>query len=162
MKNPTYRSLGDHTETVQLEYDPTKTDYKTLLDMFWDFHDPTACNKRQYMSAIFYHDKEQKTIAEESLKRHQNKIKRPIATKIVPAGTFYDAEDYHQKYLLRRNTALCENLKKAGLKNFKESHVAARLNGYCSNSGTLAAFEAEREKLGLDDAQTALVRQCFK
>ncbi|KAK8786050.1 hypothetical protein V5799_007584, partial [Amblyomma americanum] len=93
-KDPTYRNLGDHTETIQLEFDPTKTDYKTLLNMFWDFHDPTACHKRQYMSAIFYHDKEQKAIAEESLKRQQSKIKKPIATKIMPAGTFYDAEEY--------------------------------------------------------------------
>ncbi|XP_077518743.1 peptide methionine sulfoxide reductase-like [Amblyomma americanum] len=127
--------------------------------MFWDFHDPTACQKRQYMSAIFYHDNEQKAIAEESLKQHQDKIMRPIATKIVPAGVFYDAEDYHQKYLLRRHIELCESLKKAGLQDFKESHVAARLNGYCSGYGTLAAFEAERQQLGLSEAQAVFVRQ---
>lgn len=161
-KDPTYRSLGDHTETVQLEYDPTKTDYKTLLNMFWGFHDPTACHKRQYMSAIFYHDKEQKAAAEESLKQYQNKLGKQVATKILAAGTFYDAEDYHQKYLLRRNAALCESLKKAGLKNFKESHVAARLNGYCCGGGSLANFEAEHQKLGLTDVQAVLVRQCMK
>ncbi|KAL3198865.1 hypothetical protein MRX96_044217 [Rhipicephalus microplus] len=130
--------------------------------MFWGFHDPTACHKRQYMSAIFYHDKEQKAAAEESLKREQKKMGKPLATKILAAGTFYDAEDYHQKYLLRRNTALCESLKKAGLKNFKESHVAARLNGYCCGGGSLANFEAEREKLGLTDVQAVLVRQCMR
>lgn len=138
------------------------TNYANLLDMFWDLHDPTACRKRQYMSAIFYHDNEQKVMAEESLKKHQNKIKQTIATKIVPAATFYDAEDYHQKYLLKRNAALCESLAKSGLKNFKESHVAARLNGYCSGNGTLAAFEAECEKLGINGTQAALVRQCRK
>lgn len=130
--------------------------------MFWSLHDPTACHKRQYMSAIFYHDMEQKAVAEGSLEQHQKKIAKPIATKILPVEIFYDAEDYHQKYLLRTHAALCESLKQAGLKNLKESHVAARLNGYCANFGTLAAFEAEREKLGLDDTQAALVQQCFK
>lgn len=145
-----------------MEYDPTVTEYKTLLNMFWELHDPTVCHKRQYMSAIFYHDNEQKTAAEESLKKYQDKAKKTVTTKILPAGTFYDAEDYHQKYLLKRNAALCESLAKSGLKNFKESHVAARLNGYCSGNGTLEAFEAEREKLGLTEVQAVLVRRCRK
>lgn len=93
-KNPTYQNLGDHTETVQLEYDPIATSYDRLLEMFWGFHDATACHKRQYMSAIFYHDQEQKQIAEDSFKKQQHKIGKTLATKILPAETFYDAEEW--------------------------------------------------------------------
>ena len=83
---------GDHTETLQLEYDPQQTDFAALLHLFWHNHDPTARNKPQYMSAIFYHDAEQKQLAEETMERHQAKVNRPISTKILPAETFYDAE----------------------------------------------------------------------
>lgn len=85
-------SSGDHTETLQLEYDPNQTNYTDLLALFWNNHDPTARNKAQYMSAIFYHDEEQRQSAEATMKEHQQKVSRPIATKILPAKTFYDAE----------------------------------------------------------------------
>lgn len=85
---------GDHTETVQLEYDPNCTTYRDLLNMFWKNHDPTAVNKAQYMSAIFYHDNQQKQLAEQTRDEHQKTIKRKIATKILPADTFYVAEQY--------------------------------------------------------------------
>lgn len=160
-KNPTYRNLGDHTETVQLEYDPIATSYDRLLEMFWGFHDATACHKRQYMSAIFYHDKEQKQIAEDSFKKQQHEIGKTLATKILPARTFYDAEDYHQKYLLQRCADVCKGLRAAGV-NLKTSHVAARLNGYCSGNGSKASFEAECTQLGLSDQLTEMVRRYVK
>ena len=85
---------GDHTETVQLDYDPNCTTYRDLLNMFWKNHDPTALHKAQYMSAIFYHDNQQKQLAERTRDEHQKTIKRKIATKILPADTFYVAEQY--------------------------------------------------------------------
>ena len=85
---------GDHTETVQLEYDPNCTTYRDLLNTFWKNHDSTALHKAQYMSAIFYHDNKQKKLAEQTRDEHQKTIKRKIVTKILPADTFYVAEQY--------------------------------------------------------------------
>ena len=85
---------GDHTETVQLEYDPNRTTYSDLLNIFWKNHDSTASHKAQYMSAIFYHDDEQKQFAEQTRDEHQKMLKRTIVTKILPAKRFYDAEEY--------------------------------------------------------------------
>ena len=77
---------------MELQYNPSETNYGVLLDMFWKYHDATALNKTQYMSAIFYHDEEQKTFAQSSLLLMQKNTKKKIQTKILPAGTFYDAE----------------------------------------------------------------------
>ena len=83
---------GDHTETLELEYDPNCTTYKDLLKIFWKNHNPTAVHKAQYMSAIFYHNEDQKQLAEETREEHQKIVKRKIVTKILPANTFYVAE----------------------------------------------------------------------
>ena len=79
---------------MELEFDPSRTTYKDLLDIFWKNHDPTISNKRQYMSAIFYHDGEQRMLAEQTRELYQKTIRRTIVTKILPAKTFYDAEQY--------------------------------------------------------------------
>jgi methionine-S-sulfoxide reductase len=91
-KGPSYYSLGDHTESVEIVFDPRQTEYRTMLKMFWDNHDATRCASRQYMSAIFYHGEEQKKLAEESMKERQKQLSKPIATKIHTAETFYEAE----------------------------------------------------------------------
>lgn len=92
---------GNHTETVQLEYDPNRTTYRDLLTMFWKNHNATANHKPQYMSAIFYHDEGQKKLAEQTRDEHQKTQRRPIATKILPAKTFYDAEEYDYIFILK-------------------------------------------------------------
>ena len=78
---------------MQLQYNPKQTNYTQLLDLFWNNHDPTGRHSAQYMSAIFYHDEEQKSLAEHTMNEHQKKIRKPIQTKILPAETFYDAEE---------------------------------------------------------------------
>ncbi|XP_072024599.1 peptide methionine sulfoxide reductase-like [Amphiura filiformis] len=125
--------------------------------MFWANHDPTQCHKRQYMSAIFYHSEEQKSLAEKSKDEHQETIKRTIQTKILPAGTFYQAEDYHQKYMLRKHHDLLKSLNLSS-KQIITSHMAARLNGYIAGMGMLKNFEAELNNLGLNEEQTQYVR----
>ena len=84
---------GDHTETVDIEFDPLKTNYETLLNYFWKWHSPTSSHSRQYMSAIFYHNEEQKRLAEKTREEQQKHLARPIATVIAEAGPFYDAEE---------------------------------------------------------------------
>jgi peptide-methionine (S)-S-oxide reductase len=100
-ENPTYRDLGDHSETIQIEYDPTQISYEELLDVFWNTHTPTSRPwSRQYASIVFYHDEAQRELALKT-KEQQEAKRGTIFTQIVPAGTFYPAEDYHQKYYLR-------------------------------------------------------------
>jgi peptide-methionine (S)-S-oxide reductase len=108
--NPTYRQVcsGDtgHAEAIQVHYDPSKVSYEQLLEIFWKTHDPTTVDQQgndigsQYRSAIFYHNEEQKRLAEEyKRKLDQAKIwDDPIVTEITPFTNFFSAEDYHQNY----------------------------------------------------------------
>jgi peptide-methionine (S)-S-oxide reductase len=117
--NPTYKDVctdeTGHAEVVQVTFDPSKLSYEQLLDAFWQMHDPTQVNRQgpdfgsQYRSAIFFHSPEQKATAEKSKLALQasGKFRKPIATEITPAGTFYRAEDYHQRYLEKRGAASC-------------------------------------------------------
>jgi peptide-methionine (S)-S-oxide reductase len=119
MPNPTYEQVCSgktgHAEAVEIEYDPEKISYTELLDIFWKNHNPTSLNRQgpdvgeQYRSAIFYHDEEQKAAAEASVKelKDSGKFDRPIVTQIIQATTFYPAEEYHQKYLLKRGLESC-------------------------------------------------------
>lgn len=84
---------GDHTETVQLKFDPQVTSYSDLLEIFWANHSSTTPMSRQYMSAIFYHNEEQRQLALETKEKHQKKEKKPIVTVIKEAARFYDAEE---------------------------------------------------------------------
>lgn len=106
--NPTYQQVSaggtGHTEVVRIVYDPAKVSYQQLLDVFWKNVDPLAADKQfcdtgdQYRSAIFYHDEEQRKLAEAAKKSVQGKFKEPVQTQIAAAGAFYPAEDYHQDY----------------------------------------------------------------
>lgn len=120
MENPTYHEVCSdetgHAEAVQVVFDPKKIDYEKLLDLFWTLHDPTLRNQQglnfgsQYRSMIFYHSPEQKKKAEASKKKAQEKLARPIVTVIEKAKPFYPAEEYHQKFFMKRNvkfTGVC-------------------------------------------------------
>lgn len=94
-------------EALQLTYDPTKLSYQTLLEFLYKMHDPTTLNRQgpdtgsQYRSGIFYHDEEQEKVAREVTKKVQEQwwTKGKVVTEILPAGEWWDAEDYHQRYL---------------------------------------------------------------
>lgn len=110
LANPTYedvcRSATGHAEAVEVTYDPEQVAYGRLLEVFWNNHNPTTLNQQgsdrgtQYRSAIFYHDEEQKRLAEASKAalEQSGKWQTPIVTEIAPAQTFYKAEEYHQRY----------------------------------------------------------------
>ena len=107
-KNPSYEQVSaggtGHAEAVQIQYDPAKVTYEQLLDFFWHHVDPFSgdgqfCDRgNQYRPAIFSHDAEQQRVAEASKARIEALFKRPVAVQIVPAATFYAAEEYHQDY----------------------------------------------------------------
>ena len=111
--NPTYREVCNgntgHAEVVQVKYDPSVISLHDLLNVFFAIHDPTTMNRQggdvgtQYRSAIFYHDDEQKNIAEELIKslNAQQIWDRPIVTEVTKLDKFYVAEDYHQEYFAR-------------------------------------------------------------
>ena len=108
-KNPTYEDVctdeTGHAEVAQVEFDPGKVPFETLVRRFYEIHDPTQLNRQgpdegtQYRSAIFYHSPEQKAVAERvTADLNQKQFGGRIVTQIVPAATFWRAEDYHQKY----------------------------------------------------------------
>lgn len=121
IKNPSYKEvcmgLTGHAEVCQITYDKTKITFDELLEVFWKTHDPTTLNRQgndrgtQYRSAIFYHNEEQKQLAEK-YKREINKsgaYPSPIVTEITAASTFYSAEDYHQNYFNQNgNEGYCQ------------------------------------------------------
>jgi len=118
-EGPTYHDVctgtTGHAEVVEVTYDPAKVSYEELLDAFWSMHDPTTRDRQgadvgnQYRSVIFYNSSEQKASAEASKAAQDSsgRFKRPIVTLVVPAATFWRAEEYHQKYLDRRGKASC-------------------------------------------------------
>jgi len=112
-KNPTYEEVSaggtGHAEAVEIVYDPAKISYDALLKVFWHNIDPTVRNRQfcdvgsQYRTAIFYHDAQQKALAEASkaaLERNKP-FSGPVVTEIVAAGAFYPAEEYHQDFYLK-------------------------------------------------------------
>ena len=110
VKNPTYQEVctgkTGHAEVVQITFDPSIISFKDLLEVFWKTHDPTTLNRQgndigtQYRSVIFYHNEEQKKLAEEYKKKLDNAgiYDDPVVTEISPFKAFYKAEDYHQEY----------------------------------------------------------------
>ena len=113
IQNPSYREVCNgntgHAEVVQVHYDPNVVSYEDLLNIFFGIHDPTTLNRQgadvgtQYRSAIFYHNEEQKNIAEKLIKdlEMQKIFDHPIVTEVVPLDQFYMAEEYHQEYFAK-------------------------------------------------------------
>jgi peptide-methionine (S)-S-oxide reductase len=118
-ENPTYEQVcadkTGHAEAVEILYDSEIVEYENLLKIFWENHNPTTKNRQgpdvgtQYRSAVFYEDEEQRDIAEKMKKEldSSGKFQNPVVTEIVPSTTFYEAEDYHQKYLFKKGRKSC-------------------------------------------------------
>jgi peptide-methionine (S)-S-oxide reductase len=119
LDNPSYQDVctdrTGHAEVVEVTFDPAKITYEQLLDQFFSLHDPTQLNRQgpdwgtQYRSAVFYHSPGQKAAAEAVIARltAEHRFVKPIVTQVVPAETFWRAEEYHQKYLEKRGVASC-------------------------------------------------------
>ncbi|HEO69846.1 MAG TPA: peptide-methionine (S)-S-oxide reductase [Candidatus Hydrogenedentes bacterium] len=119
LENPTYRDVCSgrtgHAESVLVTYDPSRLPYEELLDVFFMSHDPTTPDRQgpdvgtQYRSAIFWHTPEQRDAAEKAKRTldEAGAFSGPITTHISPASTFYRAEEYHQRYMVKRGRASC-------------------------------------------------------
>ncbi|HSX40012.1 MAG TPA: peptide-methionine (S)-S-oxide reductase MsrA [Candidatus Saccharimonadales bacterium] len=116
MENPTYEDVvykdTGHAESIQITFDPSIISYEKLLDVFWATHNPTTLNRQNYdtgpmyRSVIFYHNDNQKEIAQRSKREHQKDFTDPIVTEIVPFENFYHAEEYHKDYYDKNKQAL--------------------------------------------------------
>jgi peptide-methionine (S)-S-oxide reductase len=119
LSDPSYEDVctgrTGHAEVVEVTFDPARVSYRQLVDVFFTHHDPTTLNRQgpdrgtQYRSAIFYHDEEQRGVAEAAKERwnRSGRWRSPIVTEIAPASTFYRAEEYHQRYLEKHGLASC-------------------------------------------------------
>ncbi len=136
VKNPSYRLVctgtTGHAEVVQVTFDPNVISYRDILDIFFSIHDPTTLNRQgadvgeQYRSVIFYHDAEQKRIAEETIKSltEARAFKDPIVTQVEPFTEFYRAEDYHQEYFKNNpNQPYCRMVVAPKVNKFRKSHA---------------------------------------
>ena len=118
-ENPTYKEVctdtTGHAEVVEVKYDPNEVSFDTLLDVFFENHNPTQLNRQgpdygsQYRSVVFFHSPEQQESAQKAIKKLEasGKWNKPIVTLVEPAKPFYKAEEYHQRYLEKRGLASC-------------------------------------------------------
>ncbi len=118
--DPSYQEVcagtTGHAEAILVTFDPETVSFEKLMEVFWESHDPTTLNRQgpdigsQYRSAVFFHTPEQEKVAarsKEELSR-SGRLARPIATEISPAGQFFPAEEYHQRYLEKRDKSNCK------------------------------------------------------
>lgn len=137
--NPTYQQVcgggTGHAEVVQITFDPAVTTFRDILEVLFVIHDPTTLNRQgndvgtQYRSAIFYHSEEQKKIAQDLINELtvQQAFENPIVTEVVPAETFYVAEDYHQDYLKKNpNQGYCQFVVAPKLAKFRKKFAQKR------------------------------------
>lgn len=152
MAEPTYHNIGDHTETVQIDYDPNLISYDQLLDVFWNSHKPTRRSMPgQYMKAVFYHSEQQREQAIASKVALEDKIGSIVRTEIVPLRSFTMAEDYHQKFTLKGHKDLKNEMMRIYPRHqdLVDSTAAARLNGYIGGYGSRDQLLKEINSLGL-------------
>ena len=119
LENPTYEEvctdLTGHAEVVEVEYDPSKLQYKDLLEIFFTLHDPTQLNRQgpdvgtQYRSVIFYENEDDKSVSKDFMDTISNKYTKPIVTSLEKKTKYYVAEEYHQKYLEKRGLSSCHS-----------------------------------------------------
>ncbi len=134
--NPTYQQVCSdttgHAEAVRVSFDPGVISYREILNVFFAIHDPTSLNRqgadvgRQYRSAIFYHDPEQKAQAEQAIRElnQQHIWDKPIVTEVVKLDKFYQAEDYHQEYFSRNPyQPYCQAVVAPKVAKFRKQHL---------------------------------------
>jgi len=159
--NPTYRDIGDHAETVQIDFDPDLITYEDLLEVFGKKHDPTRRSwSRQYASLILFHSDEQRRAAEAWKVREEHGRGKSLATEIIPYRGFTIAEDYHQKHSLRLFSEVFETLRSyyPTMGEMLRSTAVTRINGYIAGEGSCDALEREVGSFGLTVSQQEMLR----
>ena len=158
--DPTYERLGDHTESFQIDFDPTRLSYETLLNWFWKEADPTERPyKRQYMAAVFYADETQQRLALATARQAMAGKSGPMLLPLLPLATFYRAEDYHQKYYLRRYTDLMREFSAYSERELQDSTIAMWLNACIDGQLKREDLEALLAHFTLSEADLQRLRR---
>ena len=160
--DPTYQNLGNHTESLQIDFDRTVVSYEDLLDFFFANHKPYSPPwSDQYKSAIFYANEEQKLAAEKKKAALEEENGATIFTDILPLETFYLAEPYHHKYYLRKNHLLVQELeaKYPTLEEFLDAPSVTWINSYVWGCGLLDDLLEELPSFGLSPEAEELLKE---
>lgn len=161
-KDPTYRKIGNHSETVHLTFDPEIISYDQLVHLFWENHDAAKdrfYKERQYISILFYQNETQYKTAKEIRSEYEQAQGKEIQTEFQTFNHFYTAENHHQKYFLRCFKGATEVIKNLfpDESSFIQSTIAARLNGFVRERGKLPDIKEEITHWGLSEANTKLL-----
>jgi peptide-methionine (S)-S-oxide reductase len=162
-RSPTYRDLGDHTEALQVDFDPGQLSYEEVVGLFWQSHNPVAASRgRQYMSAIWYGSEGQRDVVHATKGALEERLGQDVTTRVLPLETFYRAEDYHQKYCLQRHHPLMSRFEEMypDFRGIVDSTAAARLNGFAGGQGTASLLDQEKAGYGFAlDELDAVIRR---
>jgi len=164
MPDPTYHNIGDHIETLEIDFDADIINFEQIVDIFWKSHNPVIYSwKRQYMNAIFFHDEIQKEIILKSKEQLTSQLEGQINTKVIPYEKFYLAENYHQKYHLQNVPVLLNDYKKifTSTEQFIDSTSACRVNGLLIGHGSVDDFDSDIGKLGLSEQPAQILTDIF-
>lgn len=156
--SPSYHAIGDHSESIQIDFNPDMISYGDLLNEFLAAHDPSVhAYSRQYASLIHVHDEAQRAAAEQAIADHHARTGKAVFTQIVPLSVFTLAEDYHQKYQLRQTRAVEVEFEALypDYRALANSTAAMRVNAYAGGYLPLDGLAAEAPSLGLSDAAAA-------
>jgi len=160
LEAPTYHRLGDHTETIEIDYDPAVVSYDDLLGVFFSNHSPTRpAYSVQYRSAVFYRTDEERDAAQRAIERLQTTV-GTVHTAVEPFSRFWRAEDYHQKYRLRRYRDLTAEFHAMypADRDFVDSTAVARVNGWLDGCGGRLQIDRDLPRTGLSQAAQDEVR----
>ena len=160
--DPTYHNIGDHIETIQIDFDAEKISYKKMLEIFWKNHN-TARKvwKRQYASVLFYQNEYQEQLARASRDKIASVMDEKVYTEVISLDKFYLAEMYHQKYHLQGYEELMSEYREIypDTMDIVNSTSAARVNGYIGGYADLSQLETEFSKLGLSEDKKTFLKK---
>lgn len=157
---PTYHNLGDHSESVEVDYDPNVISYSDLLGVYFAGHSPTRPPYSvQYRSAVFYRTEAEREAVEAAIARVRAAV-GSVYVAVEPFSSFHSAEDYHQKYTLRRYADVTKEFRRMypAEDDFVDSTAVARVNGWLSGCATAEQLDAELPRTGLSAETQAKVR----
>jgi methionine-S-sulfoxide reductase len=158
-RNPTYHSLGDHTESLQVDYDAAKLSYDDILGLYFEKHHPAhPTYSQQYRSALWYANEEEHAAIDRHIRALEQQLGRQMFVDVEPVREFWLAEDYHQKYYVRSERTVVREFSAIypAEEDFVNSTAVARANGYVGGYGDP---QQDIGRLGLSqEAQDALLR----
>ncbi|MDZ7836127.1 MAG: peptide-methionine (S)-S-oxide reductase MsrA [Alkalibacterium sp.] len=165
--DPSYRSIGDHTEMLQIEFDSSIISYKEILQLFWDSHDAAkdrGYKGRQYLSLLIVHSLEQLETAEQVKHEWEKQHGKKIETELLFDHPFYPAEEHHQKYHLKRFLKAMASVLPlfSDHTSFADSTIAARLNGFVREYGRLPDIKKELSDWRLSEEEEKIIREMLE